>query len=437
MIDREALQSLLKLDALTDAQRNAVAALIEHGSYRAAARALGYTAHAAVQRAVARAMATSARLALGKAAPPIPFTPVRIATDGQGKVRSVTSRREPDAAAEGPHEPVPEGHAVKGISTYFGSDGSITGQWVKTDRKAQEQWEQTCRAIDEHMSRFAGAEMPVPAPAVPENVDKLRVTALLGDPHVGMMSWHLETGTDFDLKIADAQMGCAVDLLLSRSPLAGTFVLANLGDFFHAQDDTSLTPRGGNKLDVDGRFSKVVDIGFGMLRRFISKALLKYPRVRVINLPGNHDPIPARMLNKWIQAVYENEPRVEVLNNDTPYIFESFGENLHMFHHGDGCKPEGLAGVMSTHDKGRAWGQAEFRYAYTGHIHHLVRKEFPGMIWESSRTLAPGDYWHFHKGYRSGRGMRTVTHHADFGEIHSATVGVKEVELALVGLLKP
>ena len=246
-----------------------------------------------------------------------------------------------------------------------------------------------------------------------------------------MLSWHLETGTDFDLRIATAQLEKAVDMLLARAPQAQRLVIANLGDFFHAEDDRQLTPRGGNKLDVDGRWGKILDLGFACLERCIERGLQKYPWVEVVNLPGNHDPRLSRVLARWLATRFRNEPRVGVRGNDDPFMFVSWGQNLHFYHHGDGAKPHDLPAIMAAYQDGEPWGQHRHRMIYTGHIHHLQRKEFPGVVWESSRTMAPGDYWHHHSGYRAGRGMRAVTHHKEHGHIREDLIGAREVELAL------
>jgi hypothetical protein len=291
-------------------------------------------------------------------------------------------------------------------------------------------------AVDRHFSALE-ERICTPAPIVHQghwspSKDDLQVTLLLGDPHIGMLSWHLETGTDFDLRIATAQLDRAVDMLIARAPQAQRLVIANLGDFFHAENDEQRTPRGGNKLDVDGRWGKILDLGFAALERCIERGLQKYPWVEVVNLPGNHDPRLARVLARWLATRFRNEPRVSVRGNDDPFMFVSWGQNLHMYVHGDGAKPADLPAIMAAYRDGEPWGQHRHRMIYTGHIHHLQRKEFPGVVWESSRTLAPGDYWHHHSGYRAGRGMRAVTHHKEHGHIREDLISGREVELSLL-----
>lgn len=377
--------------------------------------------------------AAKRRAALGRAAPPAGYSPVAVTTDGEGAVRSV--RSVPDGPEGGQHAPIVlENHQVKFVTTLLDGEGNIRAQYIRGER-GDDRYAEALAAVDRHFDALAArVQLPAPCqtyPAACKFGAGLQVTLLLGDPHIGMLSWHLETGTDFDVRIATSQLTTAVDMLLARTPPAERLVIANLGDFFHAEDDKQATPRGGNKVDVDGRAGKILDLGFAALERCVETGLQYYTSVHVVNLPGNHDPRLARVLARWLATRFRDEPRVTVVPNDDPFTFVTWGANAHMYVHGDGCKPDQLPAVMAAYDEGRVWGAHRHRMIYTGHIHHLQRKEFPGVVWESSRTLAPADYWHHHSGYRAGRGLRAVTHHAEHGHIREDMIGAREVELAL------
>jgi UDP-2,3-diacylglucosamine pyrophosphatase LpxH len=254
----------------------------------------------------------------------------------------------------------------------------------------------------------------------------------LGDPHIGMLSWHCETGEDFDLAIAERDLCTAIDALVARTPDADLAYLVNVGDFFHADDERRVTPKSGHRLDVDGRKGKVARVGFRIMRSLIDRLLEKHRTVRVINARGNHDPEMAMMLALWLEAVYSDEPRVEVLGSDSPYIYFRFGANLVGVHHGDGAKMEALPQVMAT-DRAKDWGDTEYRYWVTGHIHTQTRKEFPGCIVESFRTLAAADYWTHSMGSRSGRSLQAMVLHERYGEFARFTVDLAQVRAAQRG----
>lgn len=374
--------------------------------------------------------AAARRRALGLAAPPKGFAPVAITTNGDGEVTSVQSK--PAGPKNQVFELQQQHHHIQRISTNLNGEGNVTQQWLIADVARAHREQLALEALAAHMKAYVGAGVDRHRVLPPRDYDEdLQVSLMLGDPHIGMLSWHIETGTDFDLAIADRYMTAAIDLLIDRSPLASSCRVVNLGDFFHANDQTGQTPRGKNSLDTDSRFAKVTRVGYGMLDRFIQRARLKYPVVEVLSLQGNHDPTISLSLQMWLEAMYRGDSSVVIVPNESPYIYREFGENLSLYHHGDGAKPDQLPGIMAAHDRGRPWGRCEHREIQGGHVHHLQRKEYPGVVFETSRTTAPADFWHHWKGYRAGRGMRSLVHHRNFGRIAEHTVGAREIELAV------
>lgn len=387
----------------------------------------------------------------------------------RGTVRCYVRRLKRRAASRGyapDHgwtHPVPEGHRIKGNSTLYGADGGVEGQWVKSERDSddppafaavpeghllkkvstlldaqgkvraqwlqapkdeQTRWDEFWAACERNAKSYRGVAEPAEAPAFVD--DDTCTVYPLGDPHIGMLAWAKETGQDFDLQIAERDLTRAIHLLVDRAPSSKTAVLANVGDFFHAEGDDQKTPTGGNKLDCDTRWAKITDIGFNVMRSLIDRLLAKHEIVHVVNVPGNHDPKMARMMTMWLSAVYEREPRVKITDNRNPYIYLRHGKNLLGFAHGDGAKPEQLPGIMAA-DRAADWGETDYRAWFTGHIHHQTRKEYPGCVVESFRTLAARDYWHSWKGYRSGQSLSCITLHAEYGEITRSTVDIKLV----------
>jgi hypothetical protein len=342
--------------------------------------------------------------------------------DAHGNVdrKWVKTERDSDDASE--FDLVPDGHHVRGVSTLVDGQGNVRSQWITTrhDQIAREAafWE----ACAVHVAEYKGIAKAVRAPKCTDS-DTCTVYPL-GDPHIGMMAWSQETGQDFDLKIAERDLIATVHRLVASAPNSELAVLANVGDFFHADDNTQLTPASKHKLDVDSRAAKVFRLGCTMMRTLIDLLLTKHARVDVRNVPGNHDPTTSRMLAMWLEAVYEREPRVTITPNLNPFSYLEFGRNLFGFTHGDGCKPADLPGVMAS-DQAESWGRTDFRLWFTGHIHHETCKEFHGCTVESFRTLASRDYWHHSKGYRTGRSLSAITFHRDYGEISRSTVDLR------------
>lgn len=326
--------------------------------------------------------------------------------------------------------PVPAGHLVSKVSSFLDAQGQVRAQWVQAPKDKQREWDQFWAACARATEAYKGLAEPSP---IPEHTNDNDLTLIpLGDPHCGLLSWHKETGSDFDLKIFERELFKVVDMLVERSPPSKRAVLGQLGDYFHIENEKQTTPNGGNKLDGDGRLGKIMEVGFNVMRRLTDRLLQKYEQVDVINLRGNHDPSLSLSLMFWMKAVYEREPRVNVIENFNPYAYIRHGKVLIGFVHGDGPKMEALPGIMAA-DRPEDWGQTKHRFWATGHVHHTQRKEFPGCVVESFRTLASSDGWHNHSGYRSGKSLSTITFDSRFGEVGRSTIDLSYAQAVLRG----
>ena len=317
-----------------------------------------------------------------------------------------------------------EGFNVKGVSTLYDEDGQVKVQWVKTQNQGHTP-EEIAEAFNECIADFTAC--PVSAPK--ELDEDLLAVYPMGDPHIGMLAHRDESGEDFDLKIATRDLQRATKMLVDRSPPAENALVLQLGDFFHADDPTNKTARGGNALDVDGRWFKVLNVGIDLMIELVISALEKHKHVTVKNIMGNHDNNTSICLSLCMAKYFRNEPRVTVDTSPAKFWYFTFGKSLIGSTHGDTAKPEKLPGIMAA-DKPKEWGEAEYRYWYTGHIHNKQAMEFPGVLFESFRTLAGKDFWHSSMGYRSGRDMSCIIHHKDFGEIGRNTASLKLVRSA-------
>lgn len=310
---------------------------------------------------------------------------------------------------------VPPGFTIKGTSTLYGSDGSPTAQWVKTQAEAPER-EAILEALHGAFSQYENKRVPLPAPRL--NEPDLATVYMLADHHLGMYAWARETGENYDLGIAKRILFDAMTELVARSPASETAVVLNLGDFFHSDSDENRTRQSGNPLDVDTRYAKVLQLGVDLMLMCIDLALHKHLKVIVRCLPGNHDPYAALALTVAIAAFYASDPRVEVDTDPSPFFWWTFGDVFVAATHGDKVKPGDMPGVMASY-KPKEWGAAKFRYAYFGHVHHkaIGGGEHHGVIWETFQTLAAKDAWHKGMGYSSGRSMTAITLDRKRGEI--------------------
>lgn len=346
---------------------------------------------------------------------------ITLQRDAKGKTKGETLRTQQEAKDPPQFRPLPPDHALKGVTTWLGPRGDVRQQVVMARQDEAARWEKFWAACEKATERYRGIAAVEAAP-VPSTQDHDTLTMYnLGDPHIGMLAWGKETGVDFDVRIAERELFGVVDMLVERAPASSEAVIADVGDFVHAQNDKQLTPNGSNKLDVDGRMAKVNEIAFMLMRRLVDRVRQKHARTRVVAIPGNHDPDTARMLTLWLRAVYENVSSVEVLANWSPFTYLEWGSNLFGWAHGDGAKMDQLPSIMAN-DQAQAWGRTTHRYWHTGHVHHRNVLEHGGCVVESHRTVAPNDAWHNWKGYRSGKSLSAITYAREGGEISRQTV---------------
>lgn len=366
---------------VTDKETAALKAIQEHGTCEAADKALGF-----------KRSYTSGKL-------------------GQVRRRAARQGYAPNHFQDG----VAPGYLMGKVTIQRNAKGAVERSWERQSPDTQ----LALDAFQEAISGLCGRIEPLEPIPSPSEFDKDLLNVIpMGDPHFGLLSWEPETGEDFNLEKAEAVTFGAVDRLVSRAPKAGTGLLLNLGDYFHADDSSNRTPRGNNALDVDGRFQKVAAVGFRAMLRCIERMLETHEKVIVRNNPGNHDPHQALMLNIAIGARFHDNPRVYVDPSPASFYYYRFGKTLIGSTHGDGAKLNDLPLIMAN-DAPQEWAAAQYRVWHVGHFHHnqkIAQKDLTGCEVETHRTLAAGDAWHRHEGYRAMRDMKVITYHREYGE---------------------
>ena len=321
--------------------------------------------------------------------------------------------------------PAPAPFNVKGVSTLYNGSGEVAAQWVKTTVD-QSQMQQVVRELIESMAE--GVIGKSPGIKQPAHIDAdLLAVYPMGDPHYGLYAWAAEAGEDFDLNIAERLTKAAIDRLVDSAPPAETAIILELGDFFHADDNTARTPTHGFQLDVDTRWARVMQIGLRSMVYVVERAAAKHKTVIVKIEEGNHDPHSYYALALALDCYFRNNPRIKVDLSPAAHWYYRFGKVLIGSTHGDKTKMVNLPGVMAA-DRPQDWGETNYRYWYAGHIHHIEVREFPGVICETFRTLAARDAYHSGRGYRAGRDMCAIIHHKDFGEIERHRCDIARIQ---------
>lgn len=240
------------------------------------------------------------------------------------------------------------------------------------------------------------------------------------DNHFGMLSWREETGSDYDLRIAEQLLLDWFAHEIATAPDAHTAVLAQLGDLMHHDALESVTPAHHHVLDADSRLQKVIRVVIRTIRRIIDMLLHKHPHVHIVMASGNHDPASSAWLREMLAAMYENEPRIHVDNSPMLYYSYEWGKTALFYHHGhkSGMKDVDVKFASIFRE---LYGRSKYAYGHTGHKHSDEGLKTTLMYIEQHETLAAPDAYGASGPWWSGRSAKRITYSKHFGEVGRST----------------
>lgn len=365
-------------------QREFLDAVEQHGSAKAAERALG-VANDVVGRSIRRLSAYAAR---------------------QGY-----------APGHFEHGIAP-GYVMGKVTVQRAADGQVERTWERQSPDRAKELE----ALEATVAAMVGRIEPVPPVAAPgfTHGDLLTIYTFT-DYHVGMLAWHKEGGADWDTAIAERTGTQAMRALIDGAPSSSTAIVNIQGDFMHYDGLQAITPTHGHVLDSDSRFGKVVDVSIRLIRQLVAMALEKHERVILIIAEGNHDIASSLWLRKLFGALYEAETRVSVHDSELPYYAVQWGSVMLGFHHGHMRKNDDLPALFAAQFR-EMWGGSRKVAIHTGHRHHREVKEHPGAEVIQHPTIAARDAYAARGGWYSERRITAITYHREHGEVATNTV---------------
>lgn len=329
------------------------------------------------------------------------------------------------ARAPGEEFTLPAGHLVKGVSALVDPEGREVMKWVKTSQDAANR-EASLRAVLDALKAEVPRAEPVALLPFKRQPDLLNFFALT-DVHLGALSWHEETGADYDLDIAERLIIDWFAAAIDMAPRAETAVLAQIGDALHYDSMESKTPASGHILDADSRFPKIVRAAIRIFRRVVRMLLEKHGRVHVIMADANHDPASGAWLREMFAAFYDDEPRVTVDSSASTYYVYEHGDVSLFVHHGHRRNIGNVDTVFAGKFR-EVYGRTRFSYAHLGHLHSDELKSTNLMKVERHETLAAPDAYAANGGWLSGRSAKVVTYHKKHGEVSRIILTPEMVE---------
>lgn len=240
-----------------------------------------------------------------------------------------------------------------------------------------------------------------------KNKNKHLLEIAMYDVHLGLLAWGKEVGEDHDAKIGREIYRNAIIDSTRNVPNTIEEILFPLGqDFFHINNPRGMTPKAGNVLDVDSRLAYIYEQGEYAVIEGIEHCRQIAP-VRVLWVPGNHDPETSFYLCRTIDAWFRNDPNVIVDVNPTFRKYHRYGVNLIGFTHGDEEPHKSLPTIMAD-EKPNDWAETKIREWHTGHTHRQKKMDFlsvdtiGSVVVRVLPSMTGTDFWHYMKGYVGG-----------------------------------
>ena len=322
--------------------------------------------------------------------------------------------------------PVPDGYVAKGVSTYYNSEGKPAGQWVK----ASLSHEALVEAMQEAIEGFKG-QVDIASPIVaPQGCEEhLCNLYTFTDYHLGMLAWHKEGGSDWNISLAEKTIVAGLSQMISQSPKAHTAVLNIQGDFLHTDGKTPVTPASKHVLDADSRFPKIRRSAIRVIRSLVAMSLQRHQEVHLIIAEGNHDEESAGWLSDLFSVHYEEEPRISVSDAVLPFYVFEWGATMLGVHHGHKVKNESLPLLFAAQFP-QEWGRTTRREIHCGHRHHRDEKEYNGVTVVQHPTLAARDAYAARGGWIADRAAWAITYHKRFGAVGRVMITTEMLEVA-------
>lgn len=318
----------------------------------------------------------------------------------------------------------PEPQQFKGRSSLVKVDENgaetVVLYWNKTDSKQEAQTNAFTSAIQELSQGITPFKLVSPPSG---SASDLLTLYTLTDFHLGMYAWSDETGASWDMKIAERVLLNAFAEMIDGSPDSEMAVFAQLGDLLHWDGLLALTPTAKNVLDADTRFPLLVQTAISVCIKAVEMLLHKHERVHVLMAEGNHDMASSVWLRAIMTHIFRENPRVSVDGSPFPFYSYRWGKVFLGWHHGHLQKMDALPLLFATDPKFKSdYGQCEYTYLHTGHLHHQRVIDKGGIMVEQHPTLSARDA-HGARGFLySNREAKAITYHKQTGEKSRCTV---------------
>lgn len=252
--------------------------------------------------------------------------------------------------------------------------------------------------IQEHFETFTNNYTPRKVENLIVNTSSGKMLEIpIMDLHLGKLSWNLETGENYDYKIAEKRFFHIIDDFIQKTKgYQFEKILFPIGNDFVNFDNIAGTTTGGTSQDNDLRWQKVYLKAIEILVKAIDM-LKEIAPVEVFYVAGNHDKVTSFHLTCYLNGFFHKDDKVDVSLSPNVRKYKEFGKVLIGYTHGN-LEKKRIGGIMQVEAR-EAWGRTIFHEFHLGHLHSEQTKEENGIIIRNISSITSGDAWHHESGY--------------------------------------
>lgn len=198
--------------------------------------------------------------------------------------------------------------------------------------------------------------------------------------HLGKLSCHLNTGENYDSKIAENRFKTIIEQVIQkqRYEKCGKALISIGGDFFNSDNDLDTTTK-GTQMHSDTRGEKMFLMGLKLWRDAILSLREEFNQVEVQLVVGNHDKNTSFHLFVALQQAFLNDKKVNFIENYKEVQCYVFKDCCIWTTHGSKNIVATIESLFSEFPL--EYGKTKYRELHLGHLHHEMElKEKLGII---------------------------------------------------------
>lgn len=241
------------------------------------------------------------------------------------------------------------------------------------------------------------------------------------DVHTGIDVDDDRAGREYTPSIAEQRVRDGFTECHAAIPPCETAIILNNGDRTHANDDRDVTVKSQHRLKVKGSHRSNLRLVVNTTAWQIDMALKRSERVIYRPNRGNHDPNTPDTLTIALKAYFRDNPRVTIDDSEREIWVYQRGLVMLTAWHGDKRKPEAVCADIPPNFP-QQFGAARFWYGFTGHFHGPKQGVYGGIHWWQLPAVCSMDQHSADANFTDDAAMRAMMFCERGGLKHDMTV---------------